>query len=98
MKADKSSVDVRSTKYHYRKYYNIRILLKEYNVFLSAMRYVTQNECNYISICTPVTLFGLNNLQFNRKLGIIKSSQEPSGRQDVPHPLILPADVLTLYL
>ena len=60
------------------------------------MKGVTQNERKPFAIGTPVTLFGLNNLEFNGKVGVIESPLEPSGRKDVPLHSPPPATTLTL--
>ena len=62
MKLDKSSVDVGSTKPCDRKKINTRRLLKESNVPLSAMKYMTQNEFNSLSVGTHLTIFGQVNI------------------------------------
>ena len=95
MKVDQYSVNMGSTKYHGRESFNIRRLPEGSNTNLSAMKYVATNECKYFAIGACVNLFGLNNLEFNGKVGVIKSSLEPSGRQDVPlhshtHVIVLP--------
>ena len=48
------------------------------------MKYATQNECNSFDIGTRVAPFGLNNLEFNGKVGVIESPLESSGQKDVP--------------
>ena len=73
MKRDQSSLNVRSTKSHSSKKINKRRLQKDSNVPLSAMKYVTQNYCNYFDIGIRVTLFGLNNMEFNGKVCFIGS-------------------------
>ena len=50
----------------------------------------TQNKCNSFTIGTCVTLLGLNNLEFNKQVGVIESLVEQPYRQDVTlHPLTL---------
>ena len=72
VKAYQSSVNMVSTKYQGREKPNIIILQKNSNVPSSGMKDATQNECKYFDIGTRVALFGLNNLEFNRKVGVIK--------------------------
>ena len=71
MKLDKYSVNLGSTKSHNSKIFNIKIISKEYNVTYSVMEDATQNEYNSFSIWNFVTLFVLNNLEFNKKIGVI---------------------------
>ena len=73
MKADQSSVNVGSTKSHDTKNSNRRILSKDSNVPSSATEDATQNECKSYAIGTRVTLFGLNNMEFNGKVCFIGS-------------------------
>ena len=47
------------------------------------MNDVIQIECKSFAIGVRVTLFGLNNMGFNRKVGFIESPLEPPVRQDV---------------
>ena len=61
-------VNVGSTKSHYNENLNIRILPKEYNHPSFSMESVTQNECKSFVIVACVTIFGMNNLEFNRKV------------------------------
>ena len=46
------------------------------------MKYGTQTERKSIAIGTCVTVFGLKNLKFNGKVGVMKSPLEPSSRKD----------------
>ena len=61
-------VNVGSTKSHYNENLNIRILPKEYNHPSFSMESVTQNEFKSFVIVACVTIFGMNNLEFNRKV------------------------------
>ena len=79
MKVDISPVNVGSTKSHNRDKFNRRRLSKGYNIPSLEMKDATQNECNYFSIGARVTLFGMNNLEFNGKVSVIKSLLEPSS-------------------
>ena len=63
------------------------ILPDDYTVPSSSMEYATKNEYKYFYNRMSVALFGLKNMEFNRKFGFIKSLLELSGRQDAPlHP------------
>ena len=72
------------TKYHNRKKSNRRRLPKDYNFPFSEMKDATQKEFKSFSIRAGVNLFGLNNLEFNVQVSVLKSPLEPSGCQDVP--------------
>ena len=72
-----------STKSHDSEKSNRRRLPKDSNVPSSAIKDATQNERKSFAIGTRVTLFGLNNLEFNGKVGVIETPLGPLGRQDV---------------
>ena len=96
VKSDQPLVNVGSTKPHDSKKFNRSILPKVSNIPPSAMKYATQNECNSFDIGTRVAPFGLNNLEFNGKVGVIESPLESSGQKDVPLHSPPPATVRTL--
>ena len=50
----------------------------------SVMKVLKQNEYKSSAIGKQVTLFVLNNMQFDGKVGVIKSLLEPPGRKDAP--------------
>ena len=54
-----------------KKYIKRRIPM-DYNVPLSSMKYATKNEWKPFDVWTRVTLFGLNNMEFNIQVGVIK--------------------------
>ena len=66
-------MNVGSTKTHDRKKFDIRRSPINSNIHVSAMKDETKNEYKYFDIGMHVTLFDLNNLEFNRKFGIVKS-------------------------
>ena len=76
-------MNVGSTKSYESERYNRRRLPKDYNFPLLPMKYSTKNERKYFDIGSRVTLFGLNNMEFSGKVGVIKELLEPSGRKDV---------------
>ena len=65
-------MNIESNKSHNREKLNIRIFLKDYNIPLSDMKGATQNKCKLFAMGMRVTLFGLNNLEFDGKIGVIK--------------------------
>ena len=83
MKVDLSSVNVGPNKSHNSEKFNRKILPNGYNIPSSATKDATKNECKSFDIGTCVTLFGLENLKFNEKFGVVESPLEPSDRQDV---------------
>ena len=71
MKVKQSTVNVGSTESHYSKNFNIRRFPKDSDILLSDTNNATQNECKSFSIGSCVTLFLLNNLEFNGAFGVI---------------------------
>ena len=55
-----------------------------YRTAFSVMKVLKKNEYKSSDIGTQVTLFVLNNMQFNGQVGVIKSLLEPPGRKDIP--------------
>ena len=50
------------------------------------MKYATKNEWKYFTIGMSVTMFGLNNLELNGKVGVIEYPLESSDK-GFPPPL-----------
>ena len=102
VKVDKLSLNMGSTKSRDSKKSNRRILPKDCNIPLSAMKYATQNEFKSFAIGAHVTLFVLNNLELNEKDGLLNpcknhqaGSISPSAH---PPPCNIPDNLTRKYI
>ena len=62
-------VNVRSTKSQYSEHFNRKRLPKDYDI-PSYTNDAIQNQCNSFAMGARVTLFVLNNQEFNVKVGV----------------------------